>query len=287
MQNPTLDETILSKWIGNSETASDTLHTSQARLMQLTLDREPTLETGDPLPPAWHWAYFLSGAPMSKLGRDGHPALGEFLPPVALPRRMWAGGRLSYEKSVFLGEKITKNSTIKDVTLKHGKSGALVFVTVRHEYFGSGEDLRFTEEHDIVYREDPSPDAPKPGPVPPPDNSAYSEQIVPSTVQLFRYSALTFNGHRIHYDRDYCRDVEGYPGLIFHGPLSATLLADLAIRRSGGGGRGGANSLKGFSFRAAAPLFDTQPFTIHHDGDSTVWAQTPDGGLAMKASLTY
>lgn len=284
MQEPTLDRTILSQWIGKSETTTDTLHAHQARLMQLTLDREPSLQEGDLLPPVWHWAYFLSGAPMSKLGRDGHPARGEFLPPVALPRRMWAGGRLTFDQPVYLGETVTKASTIKDVVLKQGKSGTLVFVTVRHEYFGPDNDLRFTEEHDIVYRDDPSPDAPKPTLVTPPQHSAYNEEIVPSTVQLFRYSALTFNGHRIHYDRDYCKDVEGYPGLIFHGPLSATILADLAVRRSGDDA---GKSLKGFSFRAVAPLFDTAPFTIHHDGDSTVWAQTPDGGLAMKASVTH
>ena len=282
MQEPTLDETILRKWIGKSESATDILHAQQSRLMQLTLDREATLETGDVLPPVWHWAYFLSGVPMSELGRDGHPALGGFLPPVALPRRMWAGGRLTFEKPVLLGESITKKSTIKDVMLKQGKSGSLAFVVVRHEYFDQQNELRFTEEHDIVYREDPSPDAPKPAPVAPPENSIYNETITPSTVQLFRYSALTFNGHRIHYDRDYCKDVEGYPGLIFHGPLSATLLADLAQRRIGQD-----KPLKTFSFRAVAPLFDTAPFTIHHDGGLNIWAQTPEGGLAMKAEVTH
>ncbi|NKB54214.1 MAG: acyl-CoA dehydrogenase [Rhizobiaceae bacterium] len=281
MTQATLNEAKLREWIGKSQSSSDTLHAKQAQLMQLTLDREPSLQTGDALPPVWHWAYFLSGSPMSQLGRDGHAAVGEFLPPVSLPRRMWAGGRLIYTKPVHLGEHITKNSFIKDVTLKHGKSGALVFVTVRHEYFGSDDDLRFTEEHDIVYREDPSPEAPKPAAVPPPAKSAHEEIITPSTVQLFRYSALTFNGHRIHYDRDYCKEVEGYPGLIFHGPLTATLLADLAVRRHPG------KQLKSFSFRAVAPLFDTQSFTIHHDGDALVWAQTPDGGLAMKASFDY
>ena len=282
MQEPTLDETILRKWIGKSESATDILHAQQSRLMQLTLDREATLETGDVLPPVWHWAYFLSGVPMSELGRDGHPALGGFLPPVALPRRMWAGGRLTFEKPVLLGESITKKSTIKDVMLKQGKSGSLAFVVVRHEYLDQQNELRFTEEHDIVYREDPSPDAPKPAPVAPPENSIYDETITPSTVQLFRYSALTFNGHRIHYDRDYCKDVEGYPGLIFHGPLSATLLADLAQRRIGQD-----MALKTFSFRAVAPLFDTAPFTIHHDGGLNIWAQTPEGGLAMKAEVTH
>ena len=171
----------------------------------------------------------------------------------------------------------TIENQIKDIALKHGKSGALAFVTVRHTFTGPEGDERFTEEHDIVYREDPKPDAPKPSPVPPPATSQYSETVTPSTVQLFRYSALTFNSHRIHYDRDYCKDVEGYPGLIFHGPLTATLLADLAVRRNGN------KPLKSFSFRAVAPIFDNAPFTIHHDGAGMAWAETPEGGLAMRA----
>ena len=277
MTEATLDESVLRQWIGKTQSATDTLQVEPARLMQATLDRDPTLNAGDPLPPVWHWLYFLSGAPMSKLGRDGHAALGEFLPPVALPRRMWAGGRLEFSKPVELGETINKSSAIQDIALKHGKSGALAFVTVRHTFTGPEGDERFTEEHDIVYREDPKPDAPKPAPVQAPTTSQYSETVTPSTVQLFRYSALTFNSHRIHYDRDYCIDIEGYPGLIFHGPLTATLLADLAVRRNGN------KPLKSFSFRAVAPLFDNAPFTIHHDGEGTTWAETPDGGLAMKA----
>ncbi|MEP0942495.1 MAG: MaoC family dehydratase N-terminal domain-containing protein [Rhizobiaceae bacterium] len=280
MTEATLDETVLRKWIGNTQSATDTLTVEPARLMQATMDHEASLNSGDCLPPVWHWLYFLTGAPMSKLGRDGHAALGEFLPPVALPRRMWAGGRLEFAKPVELGETINKSSSIKDISLKHGKSGALAFVTVRHSYSGPEGDDRFTEEHDIVYREDPKPDAPKPAPVSPSSATPqHSETITPSTVQLFRYSALTFNSHRIHYDRDYCKDVEGYPGLIFHGPLTATLLADLAVRRIGG------KPLKSFSFRAVAPLFDNAPFTIHHDGEGTVWAETPEGGLAMKANF--
>jgi len=277
----TLDETILQKWIGNTQSSIDTLGVEQARLMQATLDRDPSFMVGDALPPAWHWLYFLTGAPMSKLGRDGHAALGEFLPPVALPRRMWAGGRLVFEKPVLFGETITKQSSIKDVALKHGKSGSLVFVTVRHDYLDPDQELRFSEEHDIVYREDPSSDSPPPAPVSPPMGSLHTQAIVPSTVQLFRYSALTFNSHRIHYDRDYCQLVEGYPGLIFHGPLTATMLADYADQHRNG------VALKKFSFRAVAPLFDTRPFTLHHDGKTTVWAQTPDGGLAMKATFEY
>jgi len=280
MTEKTLDESVLRQWVGNSQSATDTLHIEPAHLMQATLDRNPTLKQGDAMPPTWHWLYFLSGAPMSQLGRDGHAAVGEFLPPVALPRRMWAGGRLAFEKPVVFGETLTKTSTIKDVVLKQGSSGMLCFVTVRHEFSGADRDHRFSEEHDIVYREDPAGDAPAPKSVNPPPGSVNSFTVTPSTVQLFRYSALTFNSHRIHYDRDYCTDVEGYPGLIFHGPLTATLLADYAYHQ-------GSGTLKNFSFRAVAPLFDNQPFTIHDDGEGTIWAQTPDGGLAMKASAGY
>ena len=281
MTEPTLDEAILGRWIGKTEKATDTLHAGQARLLQLTLDRPGDMVSGDVLPPAWHWVYFLSGAPMSGLGRDGHAALGEFLPPVALPRRMWAGGRLTFKTPVLLGETITKTSTIKDVAVKSGRSGTLCFVTVRHDYTGEDDTHRFSEEHDIVYREDPAPDAPRPAAPAPPSGSMKSEVITPSSVQLFRYSALTFNGHRIHYDRDYCKQVEGYPGLIFHGPLTATLLADMAWRQANG------RTLTSFNFRAVSPLFDTAPFTIHTDGETTFWAQNPDGGLAMKADVIF
>ena len=277
----TLNEEILQKWIGNTESVTDTLDPKQARLMQATMDRSMSLTAGDELPPCWHWIYFLTAAPMSGLGRDGHAALGEFLPPVDLPRRMWAGGRLTFEKPIFLGETIEKRSTITDVKMKSGKSGKLCFVTVRHDFLGVGEELRISEEQDLVYREDASPDAPKPAPAPCPENSVLSETIVPSSVQLFRYSALTFNSHRIHYDRSYCTDVEGYPGLIYHGPLSATVLADCAMQSGDG------KTLKSFSFRAVAPIFDTEPFTLHHDGNQTFWTQTPEGGLAMKSTVEY
>lgn len=277
----TLDETRLRTWIGKSESYTDTLHASQARLMEATLDRTPSLKEGDALPPAWHWLYFLTAAPMSGLGRDGHPALGEFLPPVALPRRMWAGGRLNYAKPIALGETITKTSSIKDVVVKSGRSGTLCFVTVRHEYADTEGEYRFSEEHDIVYREDPAPDAPGPARAEPPATAIVTETITPTSVQLFRYSALTFNSHRIHYDREYNRDVEGYPGLIFHGPLTATLLADMAYRAAAG------RVLISFDFRAVAPLFDTAPFTIRNDGAETFWAETPEGGLAMKAQAIF
>ncbi|MEM9734613.1 MAG: MaoC family dehydratase N-terminal domain-containing protein [Pseudomonadota bacterium] len=280
MTAPKIDPDAFSAWIGKSETIEDTLHPSQARLMQVTLDKQPSLQAGDALPPLWHWTYFLTGLPLGELGRDGHAAKGGFLPPIPLPRRMWAGGRLVFHSSPKLGEVLTKTSTIKNVTVKEGRSGALCFVTVEHLLKGADGLVRVTEDQNLVFREDPAPDAPSPKPSAPPEGSVASRTITPSTVQLFRYSALTFNGHRIHYDREYCQDVEGYPGIIVHGPLIATLLAGFAQQQAG-------KELKTFNFRAVSPLFDTAPFTIHTDGAGQIWAQTPDGNLAMKAEAVF
>ncbi len=279
----TLDPAILETWVGRQERASDVFLVDSARRMQATLDQQPSLKAGDALPPLWHWIYYLNETPQSGLGRDGHPKLGGFLPPVALPRRMWAGGRLTFEAPLTLGATVDKLSTVTGVRLKDGRTGPLCFVTVRHEYAISGATC-MTEEHDIVYREDPDPSAPKPEPAAPPQGATVRESVTPSETMLFRYSALTFNGHRIHYDRSYCRDVEGYPGLVFHGPLTGTLLADLAVRSSGG------SVLKKFSFKALSPLFDTAAFTIlgkPSDAGLALWAETPGGGLAMSAEAEF
>ncbi len=280
---PTLDPDTLCTWIGRHETRTDTLHTGPANLMEMTLDRDPVLGAGDALPPLWHWLYFLQSARISALGRDGHPAKGGFLPPVALPRRMWAGGRFGFAAPLRMGDTATKTSTIKDVALKHGRSGALCFVTVRHDLGVCGAPA-FWEEHDIVYREDPKPDAvPAPTPLIGTDWDM-TEEITPSEVLLFRYSALTFNGHRIHYDRAYARDIEGHGGLVVHGPLLATLLIDLAGRVMNGA------PARAFDFRAHSPLFDTAPFTLHarRAGDTvTLAAATPEGRLAMQATATF
>lgn len=281
---PSQDPEILQQWIGREEVLADTLHVGPTNLMEMTLDRVPTLMEGDPLPPLWHWLYFLQSVPLSALGRDGHPAKGGFLPPVALPRRMWAGGRFGFDGSLHLGRHVTKRSVIKNVAPKEGRTGALCFVTVRHELAEVDAPPSFWEEHDIVYREDPSPDA-TPRETPPVGTDwQHSETVTPSEVMLFRYSALTFNGHRIHYDRDYARDIEGHKGLVVHGPLIATLLLDLAQRVSG-------NALpKSFEFRAASPLFDTAPFTLHArlSGDRIdLAAATPQGRLAMQAHAIF
>lgn len=286
MIEPTLDETVLAAWIGRSETMSDMIDAAQARRMLATLDWTGDIDDGDALPPLWHWIYFLSAARMSDLGRDGHTRLGGFLPPVALPRRMWAGGRFEFHRPIVIGETITKTSTIDSIAMKHGRSGSLCFVTVRHDLSASDGSARLSEWHDIVYREDSEPDAPRPTVPAAPKTPAWSQTITPSSTLLFRYSALTFNGHRIHYDREYARSVEGYPDLVFHGPLTATLLADLAVRKARG-------TLRSFAYRGVTPLFDSAPFTIagrpsaEAPGTLDLWAATPGGALAMSASATF
>ncbi len=287
MTEKTLDEAILKSWIGKSETTVDVIDARQARLLQATLNREPSLQDGDPLPPLWHWIYFLVPSRLNDLGRDGHPRLGGFIPPVDLPRRMWAGGRFEFSAPLRFGDTITKSSSIQNVTLKQGRSGTLCFVTLKHEFTGEDGGPRHREEQDIVYREDPAPGSARPEAPAPPDDGKWSYTVEPSAVMLFRYSALTFNGHRIHYDRDYCRDVEGYPGLVFHGPLTATLLADFAARQIPN------RTIAKFTFRAVGPLFDDMPFVIRGksadpDGhELDLWAETPMGRLAMTASATF
>ena len=279
----TLDPEILGRWIGREDRATDRLDPAHARRMQATLDQTPSLVDGDPLPPLWHWIYFLEAAPMSDLQTDGHRALGGFLPPVALPRRMWAGGRVTFESDLPLGAAVERVSTISAVKPKHGRSGALCFVTVRHAVSADGAPC-IAEEQDIVYREAADPTAPMPTPPAPPGDAAWRETVTPSTALLFRYSALTFNAHRIHYDRPYAREIEGYPALVFHGPLTATLLIRFGLERLG------AARPARYAYRGAAPLFDDRPFTLcgrpDGAGGAILWAETPDGGLAMSAELS-
>lgn len=272
----------ISDWIGLEKTASDQLNIQQARFMQATLDRTPSLQIGDVLPPLWHWLYFLDAAPESELGRDAHMKKGGFLPPVALPRRMWAGGRVQFHNPLVLGKAAERRSRIKSVTEKEGRTGKLCFVCVEHEISQDG-DICVNEEHDIVFREDPDPNTPVVAPAPAPAKADFSRLVQPSSVMLFRYSALTFNGHRIHYDVDYARDVEGYDGLVFHGPLTATLLADLGVSQSG-------RVMKRFDYKGTAPLTGLAPFkvegTIEGSG-AHLWAKRADGALAMSAHAEF
>ena len=272
----------LRDWVGRHEQRDDTVTAAPLAGLIATLDRvdDPVPATGTALPPLAHWLYFLPQAPQREIGADGHAQRGGFLPPVPLPRRMWAGGRLSFAHPLRVGEAVTRRSTIASVDAKQGRSGALVFVTVAHE-ISSAQGVAIREEHDIVYRDHPAAGAVSPAAALAPTDAQFSRAIVPDPVLLFRYSALTFNGHRIHYDRPYVTEVEGYPGLIVHGPLIATLLVDLLRRERPG------IELKQFDFKAASPLFDTDPFTLcgkrEPDGSFALWARNHLGQLAMSA----
>ncbi len=280
-----MDIASLQEWIGRTETRSDQVTAAPVAALSATLDRDdPPPKPGDPLPPLWHWLYFLPFARQSELGPDGHPKRGGFLPPVPLPRRMWAGTRIEFLHPLRVGETTTRESRIVNVEHKQGRTGSLVFVLVRHEIRNAAGLIALTDEHDIVYRDSPQPGDPAPPPAPAaPTDHAWERIIQPDDVLLFRYSALTFNGHRIHYDRRYVTEVEGYPGLVVHGPLQATLLVDL-LRRS----LAHAN-VRRFVFRAVSPLFDTAPFAVcgkpEADGKSVqLWTRNAAGGVAMSAT---
>jgi 3-methylfumaryl-CoA hydratase len=272
----------LAAWLGRTEERRDTATPTPVAALAATLDRDdPEPFAGMPLPPLWHWLYFLPLARQSEIGADGHPRRGGFLPPVALPRRMWAGGRLEFLRPLRVGEAMTRTSRIATIASKQARSGPLVFVTVEHT-IATDAGIALREEHDIVYRELPAPGAPLPVPAPAPTDEAFARTIVADDVLLFRYSALTFNGHRIHYDRRYVTEVEGYPGLIVHGPLIATLLVDLLRRERPEA------TLTRFDFKALSPLFDLHPFAVcgRPDGDRrfALWARNVDGALAMQAT---
>ncbi|MFT3717554.1 MaoC family dehydratase N-terminal domain-containing protein [Pseudorhodoferax sp.] len=278
-----LDIDHLRGWIGRTETLEDVATAAPVRALAATLDRDDAApRPGDVLSPCWHWLYFLPVARQSQVGPDGHPQRGGFLPPVPLPRRMWAGSRIEFPAPLHVGQVLSRTSRILDVRLKEGRTGPLVFVNVRHEVRGDGQ-LAILEEQDIVYRDMPAPGEPVPAGVAAPADAQWERRIVPDPVLLFRYSALTFNGHRIHYDRQYVTEVEGYAGLVVHGPLIATLLLDL-LRRQLPEAR-----VKTFQFRAVKPLLDTAPFAVcgRQDGDTVkLWARTEDGLLAMDATVT-
>ena len=274
----------LQQWVGRTEETHDDIAAAPLRGLSATLDRDdPAPQKGTQVPPLGHWLYFLPHAPQSQLGDDGHPRRGGFLPPVPLPRRMWAGGRLQWAPGnpLRVGDAARKVSRIESVTHKNGRSGEMVFVLVRHEVHNQS-GLCLTEEHDIVYRAAARPGDPPPAPVAVDAAPAWRRQINPDDALLFRYSALTFNGHRIHYDRRYVTQVEGYPGLIVHGPLIATLLTDLVRRHEA------LAVLERFSFRAVRPLFDGHPFFVcgqpSDDGRHVrLWAQDHEGALTMQA----
>jgi 3-methylfumaryl-CoA hydratase len=277
-----IDIAHLKSWIGLSEESSDVATAAPLEGLAALLDHETPPWIPGQLPPLGHWLYFLPHARQSEIDADGHTKRGGFMPPVPLPRRMLAGNRIGFQSAIPIGAAMTRRSTIESVEAKSGASGEMVFVTVRHDISVDGA-LAITEHHDIVYREAPKAgtasqksaqaDAPE---------SEWTRTITPDPVQLFRYSALTFNGHRIHYDRDYCRGVEGYPGLVVHGPYTATLLVDHYLRHRPG------SRIAKLSFRAPSPLFDTAPFTLcgrKAERGADLWAAGPSGQRAMTLAL--
>jgi 3-methylfumaryl-CoA hydratase len=275
----------LQEWVGKTEALADDVTAVPMRALSATLDLPaPDASPGMALPPLWHWLYFLPLYRQSELGADGHARLGGFLPPVPLPRRMWAGGRLRWFQAnpVLVGDAVRRVSRIESVTHKAGRTGDLMFVLVKHEVHNA-RGLAITEEHDIVYRAAAQRDDPQPAPVAAGQGAPWQREIQPDDVLLFRYSALTFNGHRIHYDRRYVTGVEGYPGLVVHGPLIATLLADLVRRHAPGA------FMRSFDFKAVRPTFDLQPFRVSGqplaDGKSVrLWSQDHEGWLTMQAN---
>ena len=275
----------ITAWIGRSETLHDTIGPTPVVALTATLDHPATpVETGTPLPPLWHWLYFLPMHRQSEIGPDGHAKRGGFLPPVPLPRRMWAGSQLEFRAPVRVGDRVARTSTIDNVTTKEGRTGPLVFVKVRHELRCNGAaDPAIVEFHDIVYRGAKQPGDVDPPPTPAPQGAAWQREIVPDDVLLFRYSALTFNGHRIHYDRKYVTEVEGYPGLIVHGPLIATLLMDLLRREAREA------DVASFRFKAVRPTFDGPAIRVNgqrNGNEVKLWAQDHEGWLTMDAAVT-
>ncbi|MFM0670688.1 HTD2 family dehydratase [Paraburkholderia sediminicola] len=279
----TIDIAHLQQWIGRSERVSDTFGLTPIAALAATLDDESaSFALDDALPPLWHWLYFLPLHRQSRVGPDGHPKRGGFLPPVALPRRMWAGSQLAFLRALKAGDAVTRLSTIADVTHKQGRSGDLVFVKVLHQ-ISDAAGVAITECQDIVYRDHPVLGEKPPASQPAPEGAQWIREVHPDPVQLFRYSALTLNGHRIHYDRPYAMEQEGYQGLVVHGPFLATLLLDL-VRSALPGER-----VAAFSFRAVSPVIDTAPFVVcgRPDGDDgktlKLWIAGSDGTLRMQA----
>ena len=272
------------QWVGRTETREDVVTAAPLAALSALLDREdPAPRAGDAAPPLAHWLYFLPAYRQSEAGPDGHARRGGFLPPVPLPRRMWGGSRLEFLRPLIVGEAVTRVSRITDVAPKQGRSGPLVFVTVRHELSDrTGRVL--TDEHDIVYRGEAATAAG--APVAAPAGESWRREIHPDPVLLFRYSAVTFNSHRIHYDHPYATQVEGYPGLVVHGPLIATLLLDLLRRNLPHA------LLRAYTFRALRPLYDTASFSTcgtpdPAGGKASLWTRDAQGAVTMQATARW
>ena len=285
-------------WVGKRQTGKDIISPVQVRQMAATLNDATRMQQPGcaPLPAGWHWLYFNPLEIQSRLGPDGHPARGDFLPPVALERRMWAGSRLAWQRPFEVGMTVEKASEILKVSHKTGRSGDMVFVTVAHRY-SDAQGVILEEEQNIVYRDKPSADETaallalgeqiRAGQHNFERQGRHVEAVQPDPVMLYRYSAATFNGHRIHYDVDYCRTVEGYPGLVVHGPLIATLLLNFAHARVAPG-----RFICAFEFKALRPTFDLSSFHLHAspaDGPGEVlniWSSNNTGQVGLDGRIT-
>lgn len=273
-----IDIAHLQTWVGKQETLKDDISLFPAQALAAALDNEVLPQKEDDLPPFWEWMYFLPTPKASATGADGHPAKGGFLPPVPLPRRMWAAGEASYINALKIGQPATRVSTIESVDLKEGSTGTLVFVAVKHE-ISQNNVLCISQTQNIVYREQPAADAPLPPVKAPPAEPLWSKVITPDPVLLFRYSALTFNGHRIHYDRNYAIQEELYSALVVHGPLLVTLLMELKRSELPN------ERINHIKFRAVRPTFDDKPFKVegkHEDGKLQLWSVDNDNAMCMK-----
>lgn len=281
----TVDIDYLRQWIGREERVSETITPKLVERFEATLGSSAH-RMPDAAPLAIHWCLAPPAVPSGKLGPDGHPARGDFLPPVPLPRRMWAGGKMAFHHPLRIGAEVTRASRIADVAHKTGRSGELVFVTVEHS-IGSDGTIAITERQDIVYRnmeEAATSPAPRLHARKSLQAADHTETIDATTTLLFRYSALTFNGHRIHYDLDYARDVEGYPGLVVHGPLQATLMLHMAARLHKG------QQPREVSYRGVSPLFHGAAFTVNANRTANgidLWCADRQGIATMNASIQF
>jgi 3-methylfumaryl-CoA hydratase len=275
-----IDMDYLRAWVGREQRVAEILSPFPARAIAAMLDHSTLPDVGDPLAPSWHWLYFLDTPTTASTDTDGHPRKGEFLPPVPLPRRMWAAGSLDIVQPLRLGLLAEKCSTIRSVELKSGKTGALVFVGIDHQ-IRQNDLICVREEQTLVYRAMPHERTAPPQGGAGPMDADWSQIFEPNPVLLFRFSALTFNAHRIHYDRDYATREEFYPGLVVHAPLLATLLLDLVSHQNPG------MPLSQFRFRAVHPTFDLGSVRLHgkREGNHvTLWSADHQNCVGMRAS---
>jgi len=275
----------LKDWIGQREADTDHITVPSVHRLAATLDRDdPMPKLGDPLPIGWHQILFPRVVRHSQVGPDGHPKRGDFLPPVPLPRRMFAGKRITFVAELRVGDEVRRESVIKDVNIKEGRTGRMVFVTVKTD-ISSPRGLAITEEQDIVYRGEPDPKAPPPPPQAAPGKAVWSRVVTPDPVMLFRYSALTFNGHRIHYDHPYVTKVEGYPDLVMNGGLTTLLVFELARTHA-------STPIRYVSSRNVRAMFVNQPITLAGEPSpdnqtAKLWALDRDGALALTAEAEF